>query len=367
MDNFIVEIPLDISKIPKKELVRVKDDWSDLIIEKVAMKTGEAFLLKRLSKFANTNKGNIAFPNKETLMKSLKITNIKTLNTWLDNLEKIGLIRSIADTGIRNRNRRGIKGRPADVWKVNFAFDLEAYKPPQKAKKVKPSQLPNKTQISDFNENGIKTQISDFNNPIKTQILGDLKEFFTFYPYIDIYLREILEEEEYEILVKPSPLSSHETEDSKTNNLNLFLFCLEKFTYNGEYPLRDLLRNNYFIKNVTEKICKGEVGIGFPINHLTYVLDRQNNRLDWALEHGYKKDSHIETLDHFLESIIDKDFEVQDMGKKVGFKNKALQDRTYSQDFFENRSSKYIQPITRRRLAEKEKVASLSNSSNRYP
>ena len=66
------DIPLDISKIPKKELVRVKDDWSDLIIEKVAMKTGEAFLLKRLSKFANTNKGNIAFPNKETLMKAIK-------------------------------------------------------------------------------------------------------------------------------------------------------------------------------------------------------------------------------------------------------------------------------------------------------
>ena len=55
------DIPLDISKIPKKELVRVKDDWSDLIIDKVAMKTGEAFLLKRLSKFANTNKDNIAF------------------------------------------------------------------------------------------------------------------------------------------------------------------------------------------------------------------------------------------------------------------------------------------------------------------
>ena len=42
------DIPLDISKIPKKELVRVKDDWSDLIIDKVAMKTGEAFLLKGL-------------------------------------------------------------------------------------------------------------------------------------------------------------------------------------------------------------------------------------------------------------------------------------------------------------------------------
>ena len=50
------DIPLDISKIPKKELVRVKDDWSDLIIDKVAMKTGEAFLLKRLSKFGETHK-----------------------------------------------------------------------------------------------------------------------------------------------------------------------------------------------------------------------------------------------------------------------------------------------------------------------
>ena len=348
------DIPLDISKIPKKELVRVKDDWSDLIIDKVAMKTGEAFLLKRLSKFANTNKDSIAFPNKETLMNTLKVTNIKTLNTWLENLEEIGLINAIADTGIRNRNRRGIKGRPADVWKVNFDFDLEAYKPPEKKKKVKHSQLP------------IKTQISDFNNPIKTQFLGDLKVFFTFTPYIDIYLRDILDEEEYKIEVKTSPLSSHKTEDSKTSNLNLFLFCLEKFTYNGEYPLRNLLQDKYFIKNITEKICKGEVGKGFPINHLTYVLDRQNDRLDWALEHGYQKDTYIESIPHFLQSIIDQDFEVQDMGKKVGFKNTALHDRAYSQDFIEHRSAKYIHPTTKRNEQEKERVASLNNSSNRY-
>ncbi len=358
------DIPLDISKVPQKDLVSVKDLWSDLIIEKVAMKTGEAFLLKRLSKYANTAKGNIAFPDKDTLMKTLKVTNIKTLNTWLENLEKIGLIRAIADTGIRGGNRRGIKGRPADVWEVNFAFDLEAYKPPEKKKKSKPSQLPNKTQILDFNQNGNKTQILDFNNWIKTQFLDDLKVFFTFNAYIDIYLKDILEEEEYEIEKRSSPLPSHETEDSKTNNLNLFLFCLKQFKYAGEYPLRDLLQNNYFIQNVTEKICKGEVGKGFPINHLTYVLDRNNDRLNWALEHGYKKDDYIETIPHFLEKILDQDFEVQSMGEKIGYDNEELLDRKYSQDYFKNRSSQYIQPTTRRKEQAEERKVSVTS---RYP
>lgn len=285
-----------------------KDNWSDAIIESVDMKTGEAFLLKRLAKFANANNDNIAYPSKQTLMKMLKVSNVKTLNVWLKTLEDIGLITvrgRFPKIGYRGR------GQPAHIWQVNFTFDLEVYN-----KRITDLNKDQNLPLNGFN----KDQNLPLNTDIKVQNLLDYNPIFTTYAYIDIYIRDILADKS-KILEIPSPHPPEQSEGSKSQYFNLFLFCLENFKYKDKYLLKHLLEKKHFIKRMEDKICNGEVGKGFPINHLTYVLDSETNRLGWATKWGHNPVP-VANIEHWLPSVVHQPFEREYIAEQIGYENK---------------------------------------------
>ena len=327
-----------------------KDVWSDAIIESIDMKTGEAFLLKRLAKFANSNNDNIAYPSKQTLMKMLKVSNVKTLNVWLKTLEDIGLI--IVRGRFPKIGYRG-RGQPAHIWQVNFDFDLEAYK----------EKITNLNKVQNLPLNGFnKDQNLPLNTDNKVQNLLDYNPIFTTYAYIDIYIRDILADKS-KILEIPSPLSPDQTEGSKSQYFNLFLFCLKNFKYKDKYLLKHLLEKKNFIKKMEDKICNGEVGKGFPINHLTYGLDTgTTERLKWATKWGYNPVP-VRDIENWLPSVIDQSFEREYIAEQIGFDNKEWKVKKLNMmgehdpdDIF------HIQPTKKRHEEEKRKKELVPNT-----
>lgn len=328
-----------------------KIKWATRISIELDLKITESKILDRLAFNANTSKGNLCWLKKENLAEESRVGK-RTLDKSLKILAEIGLIEIIRDHQSQipeiNKymvNRRASNtGRIPDIWKVNFDFDIRAHKTPKT-----PIHL-TKNNVSPFMQDLHET------NSTFMQHFPDLKVTFMqdFHPnnarvarniYIDRSIIKDIRENEENILSINSPHPPN-TEVKKIEIYNSFLLCLREFQYQGNNCFKTYLEDPEFLCSMQKAISLNDPGFGFPINHLTYIQDSQNDRLDWAKKFGF----HIEPVRNiktWLPKAYTDDFQMIHIPTDEGAFRDEFYHRKHDVDNFDNWSSVYYIKPTR--------------------